>query len=82
MNLRYNKVIRNFIRVSLILCVFILVGCIPELKDDTPLALVNGEPVTYGEFKDELRGIHLRRNEKKGIRASESPSKATCHWIW
>ncbi|MGA1839424.1 MAG: peptidyl-prolyl cis-trans isomerase [bacterium] len=67
MNLRYKEVFRNFIRISLILCVFILVGCVPELKDDTPLAMVNGEPVTYGEFKDELKGIHLRRNEKKGI---------------
>jgi hypothetical protein len=44
-----------------------LIGCIPELEDDTPLALVNGEPVTYGEFKDELKGIHLRKKEKTEI---------------
>jgi hypothetical protein len=67
MNLRYKKGIKNFIIITSLISVFILIGCIPELKDDTPLALVNGEPITYGEFKDVLQGIHLMRDEKKGI---------------
>ncbi|MGA1791055.1 MAG: peptidyl-prolyl cis-trans isomerase [bacterium] len=66
MNSRYKKIL---IQVVLIVLVAVFIGCIPELTDETPLAMVNNEPVTFGELKQELQGFHLRTKEK-GEKAS------------
>lgn len=64
MNSRYKKA---FTGIALFICFSIISGCVTELTDETPLALVNGEPVTYGKFKRELEGLHLKREEKREI---------------
>ena len=60
---RYKKIL---IQAILILLVSFFIGCIPELTDETPLAIVNNEPITFGELKQELQTFHLGTKEKGG----------------
>ncbi|MGA1844611.1 MAG: peptidyl-prolyl cis-trans isomerase [bacterium] len=53
----------RFTKVVVLWCILLVAGCIPELIDETPLAMVNNTPVTYGEFKRELEALHLKSKD-------------------
>ncbi|MBN2373180.1 peptidyl-prolyl cis-trans isomerase [bacterium] len=61
MNSRFRK---KIIGMFFIVFVAFYCGCVPEFTDETPLAMVENEPVTYGEFKRELQMFHLTKSDK------------------
>ena len=64
MNLRCKRIIKI---ASLIFFVTAVLSCKTEIKDETPLVMVNNEAITFAQFRKALGGIHLQyREEGKG----------------
>lgn len=61
MNLRCKQTIKI---ASLIFFVTVLLSCKTEIKDETPLVMVNNEEITFAQFRNALEGFHIQNREE------------------
>ncbi|MBN1227835.1 MAG: peptidyl-prolyl cis-trans isomerase [Deltaproteobacteria bacterium] len=61
MNLRCKQTIKIAL---LIFLVTVLLSCKTEIKDETPLVMVNNEEITFAQFRNALEGFHIQNREE------------------
>ncbi len=60
MNLRCKQTIKI---AALIFLVTVFLSCKTEIKDETPLVMVNNEEITFAQFRNALEGLHIQKGQ-------------------